>query len=37
MTAVDLLSAPELLDQAKIEFAATYDADAAWRKRKFFS
>ncbi len=37
MTAVDLLANPELMAQAKAEFASTVDMDAAWRSRKFFA
>ena len=37
MTAVDLLTRPELLEQAKTEFNATVNPDAAWRKKTFFT
>jgi hypothetical protein len=37
MTAVDLMTQPELLAQAKAEFVETVDdLDAAWRKQRFF-
>ena len=37
MTAVDLFTQPELLAEAKSEFARTVNPDAAWRKKKFFA
>jgi len=37
MTAVDLLTQPELLKQAKAEFEAMIDRNAAWRQRRYFS
>lgn len=36
MTAVDLFARPDLLAEAKAEFARTVNPDAAWRKKKFF-
>lgn len=36
MTAVDLMTQPDLLAQAKAEFAATVDQNAAWRQQRFF-
>ena len=37
MTAVDLMTQPDLLAQAKAEFVKTVDdMDAAWRKQRFF-
>ena len=37
MTAVDLFTQPELLAEAKSEFARTVNPDPAWRKKKFFA
>jgi amidohydrolase len=37
MTAVDLLTQPELMDQAQHEFQQMTNPDAAWRKLRFFS
>ncbi len=37
MTAVDLLTRPDLLDQARADFAATVDMEASWREKKFYS
>jgi amidohydrolase len=37
MTAVDLLTQPALMAQAKAEFEAMIDRDAAWRQRRYFS
>ncbi len=36
MTAVDLFTQPDLLADAKSEFARTVNPDPAWRKKKFF-
>jgi amidohydrolase len=37
MTAVDLLTQPELMTQVQQEFSEMIDFDAAWRKQRFFS
>ncbi|GIV79387.1 M20 family metallopeptidase [Litorilinea aerophila] len=37
MTAVDLLTQPELVAQAHAEFRQSIDPNAAWRKLRFFS
>ncbi len=37
MTAVELFTRPELMEQVRRDFEATVDLDAAWRKRKFFT
>lgn len=37
MTAVDLMTQPELMEQARKEFAAMVDMDAPWRKLRFFT
>jgi amidohydrolase len=37
MTAVDLLTRPDLLDQVRADFAATVDMEASWREKKFYS
>ncbi len=37
MTAVDLLTQPELMAQARAEFSETFNPDAAWRKMRFSS
>ncbi|MBP7961513.1 MAG: amidohydrolase [Caldilineaceae bacterium] len=37
MTAVDLFIQPELLAEAKSEFARTVNPDPSWRKKKFFA
>ncbi|MCB0082350.1 MAG: M20 family metallopeptidase [Caldilineaceae bacterium] len=36
MTAVDLVTQPQLMQQAKDEFSDMVDFDAPWRKRRFF-
>ena len=36
MTAVDLMTQPQLMQQAKDEFSDMIDFDAPWRKRRFF-
>jgi hypothetical protein len=35
MTAVDLLTQPQLLDQAKAEFEDSVNPNAAWRMKRF--
>jgi len=37
MTAVDLLTGPQILAQAQSEFTQTIDMDAPWRQRRFFT
>lgn len=37
LTALDLLTQPELMAQAKTEFESMVDWDAAWRKQRYFS
>lgn len=37
MTALDLLTQPDLMAQAKTEFESMIDRNAAWRQRRYFS
>ncbi|MCB0063571.1 MAG: M20 family metallopeptidase [Caldilineaceae bacterium] len=37
MTAIDLLTQPDLMAQAKTEFESMIDRNAAWRQRRYFS
>ena len=37
MTAVDLLTQPALMEQAKAEFEGMIDRNAAWRQQRYFS